>query len=296
MHRHRVTEQEQRYSRFRVLFQLLAAALLNGYAAGFAKGTIFTGKTKLLCVPVLNCYSCPGALGSCPIGAMQAVAGGAKHKISFYVLGTLMLFGAVLGRLVCGFVCPFGLVQDLLHKLPLPKLTVPDMIDKYLRWVKYGILLLFVMLLPALAVNQFGQGDPWFCKYICPAGTLQGGIFHVLRNTQLRSLVGGLFGWKLLVLIAVLLGSILISRFFCRYFCPLGAFYAIFNRFSLYQMRVDAHKCTACGRCSGVCPMQLQVPKQISCGECIRCGSCKAVCPAEAITSGITSRSEKQDA
>ena len=80
MHRARLTadasagtnhdKAQRRHGRFRLLIQLLAAAFFNGYAAGFLRGKIFTGKTKLLCVPVLNCYACPGALGSCPIGAM----------------------------------------------------------------------------------------------------------------------------------------------------------------------------------------------------------------------------------
>ena len=88
--------------------QLLAAALFNGYAAGFQKGKIFTGSSKAVCVPVLNCYSCPGALGACPIGSLQAALGGIQRRFPFYVLGLLMLFGIVLGRVVCGLLCPFG--------------------------------------------------------------------------------------------------------------------------------------------------------------------------------------------
>lgn len=259
----------------------MAAALWNGYAAGFAGRKIYTGKSKLLCVPVLNCYSCPGALGACPIGALQAVGGG-RHKLAFYVLGTLMLFGTVLGRLICGFLCPFGLVQDLLYRIPLPKLTVPRRIDRPLRYVKYGILAVFVLLLPAV-VTRSGTGDPWFCKYICPAGTLEGGVPHMLMNPQLRGLAGGLFWWKLGVMAAILIGAVFVSRIFCRYLCPLGAFYALFNRFALFRMDVDAQKCIGCGKCEAVCPMAVEVRKNINCGECIRCGRCKAACPAGAI-------------
>ena len=112
MHRNRL---KGRISRQRVI-QLAAAVLFNGYVIGFGKGRIFTGKSKAICVPVLNCYSCPGALGACPIGALQASLGGMKHHFPFYVLGMLMLFGIVLGRVVCGLLCPFGLVQDLLDR------------------------------------------------------------------------------------------------------------------------------------------------------------------------------------
>ncbi|MEG0392618.1 MAG: 4Fe-4S binding protein, partial [Anaerovoracaceae bacterium] len=81
----------------RLRIQLFAAVLANGYLLGFFKGKIFTGNTKQLCVPVLNCYSCPGALGACPIGAMQAVLGGRKHNFTFYAVGMVILFGVLLG-------------------------------------------------------------------------------------------------------------------------------------------------------------------------------------------------------
>ena len=78
-------------------------ALTNGYATGFLKGEIYTGKTKALCVPGLNCYSCPGALGSCPIGSLQAVLGSHNYQFSFYIFGFLMVVGALFGRFVCGW-------------------------------------------------------------------------------------------------------------------------------------------------------------------------------------------------
>ena len=103
VHRNRIVSRQR-------IIQLISAALLNGYAAGFQKGKIFTGGTKAVCVPVLNCYSCPGALGACPIGSLQAAVGGVRHHFPFYVLGLLTLFGVVLGRAVCGLLCPLGLV------------------------------------------------------------------------------------------------------------------------------------------------------------------------------------------
>lgn len=270
----------------RRIIQLISAAILNGYAIGFAKKNIFTGKSKALCVPVLNCYSCPGAVGSCPIGSLQAVIGDVHGKFPFYVLGTLMLFGILLGRLVCGFLCPFGFIQDLLHKIPHKKITVPTKIDRPLRYIKYVILLVFVILLPAFAGPAIGVNPPYFCEYICPAGTLEGGIPLVLTNPTLRNIAGALFDWKLAVLIFILVGSVFIPRFFCRYFCPLGAFYAIFNRFSFYHMELDKHKCTGCKKCEKLCPMQVEVTKNINSPECIRCGICKGNCPESAISSG----------
>lgn len=269
------------------MVQVIAAVLINGYMVGFQKGKIFTGGTKAVCVPVLNCYSCPGALGACPIGSLQAAVGGMKHHFPFYVLGLLMLFGVTLGRLVCGLLCPFGLVQDLLHKIPVPKLTVPKKVDRPARYVKYVILLVMVIILPAFAITKNGVTPPYFCKYICPAGTLEGGIPLMIANPALRKLAGMLFNWKVLVLASVVAASILIPRPFCRYLCPLGAFYSLFNRFSFYQMHLDKNKCIGCKKCEQSCPMAVEVTKSLCSPECIRCGRCKTVCPTHAISSGF---------
>lgn len=272
---------------FQRVVQIISAVLVNGYIAGFQKGKIFTGGTKAVCVPVLNCYSCPGALGACPIGSLQAAVGGVKRHFPFYVLGLLMLFGIVLGRVVCGLLCPFGLVQDLLHKIPLPKLNVPKKIDRPARSIKYIVLLVLVIGLPAFAVTKTGVMPPYFCKYVCPAGTLGGGIPLLIADPALRKLTGALFHWKLLVLAVVVVASMLIHRPFCRYLCPLGAFYSLFNRFSFFRMRLDEKKCIGCKKCENSCPMAVEVTKNINSLECIRCGRCKSVCPTGAITSGF---------
>ncbi len=283
MHRYRLRSFKLSFQR---KVQLISAVLINGYAVGFAKGKIFTGGTKAVCVPVLNCYSCPGALGACPIGSLQAVLGGASHRFPFYVLGMLMLFGVVLGRLVCGLLCPFGFVQELLHKIPSPKIKVPKKIDRPLRWLKYIVLTVMVILLPAFAVTDTGVTPPYFCKYLCPAGTLGGGIPLLTANPSLRALAGALFSWKALVLALILLACVFIPRAFCRYLCPLGAFYSLFNRFGFYQMKLDRDKCVGCKKCERVCPMAVEVTKDINSVECLRCGRCREICPTKAISSG----------
>lgn len=278
----------------RHLIQLLAAVLTNCNFSGFFTGKIYTGPTKQVCVPGLNCYSCPGAVGACPMGAMQAVAGGRKQSFSFYVLGTLLLFGVVLGRLICGFLCPFGFFQDLLHKIKTPKVNVPKKADRILRWGKYLFLLLPVLLLPAVLVDEFGTASPYFCKWICPVGTLEGGIPLMLTNAGLRQMAGFLFRWKFAILMAVLAAAVLIYRPFCKYICPLGAFYALLNRFSFYRMQVDAEKCTRCGRCAQTCKMGVDPLKNINSPECIRCGECKDACNFGAISSGFRFKPEER--
>lgn len=269
--------------RVRTAVQLAFAALTNGYAAGFLKGTIYKGEGKYLCLPGLNCYSCPGALGSCPLGAFQAVITGRDRSFSFYVAGFLLLFGAVLGRFVCGWLCPFGLVQDLLHKIPFPRKwrVLPG--ERGLRALKYVLLVLFVILLPLTVLDVVGQGQPWFCKYICPSGTLLGGIPLVASNPALRSALSWLFAWKGALLAAVVLLSVVLWRPFCRYLCPLGAVYGLFNPVALCRYAIQEDKCTRCGSCQAACPMDLPVYRQPNTTQCIRCGKCRAACPQDAI-------------
>lgn len=269
--------------KFRSWIQAAFAVLSNGYLSGFLQGKIYTGPLKTMCVPGLNCYSCPGALGSCPVGAMQAVISGNKHNFSYYIFGLLILFGAVLGRVVCGFLCPFGWIQQLLNKLPGKKLRIPEKADEKLRLMKYVILVVFVLALPAFAVDAFGLGAPWFCKWICPAGMLEGGIPLVLQNESLRAGLGFTFWWKIFLLAVTIVASIVIYRPFCKYLCPLGAFYALFNKWSLMRMELNGSQCIKCNKCMRSCPMQVDVLKNINSAECIRCGKCAQVCPTGAI-------------
>ena len=271
----------------RNLIQAAAALLHNPHLSGFFTGEIYKGDSKQVCVPGLNCYSCPGAVGACPIGSLQAVLSGGRRGFSYYVTGTILLFGVIFGRLICGFLCPFGFIQDLLYKIRCRKRTVPRRIDKPLRYLKYAVLLILVILLPMLVRGSYGVGDPWFCKYLCPAGTLEGGIPLVLGSEGLRSMVGFLFSWKMTVLIAVIALSVVIYRPFCKYLCPLGAIYGLLNKYSFYQMRVDEHSCTRCRACENGCGMGVEILKNINSTECIRCGKCKTICPTGSIRSGF---------
>lgn len=267
----------------RLCIQFLFTCLSNGYLAGFAGGKIFKGKTKAFCLPGLNCYSCPGALGSCPIGSFQAVLSEKNYKFSFYVAGILIFFGAVFGRFICGFLCPFGLVQDLLYKLPFFKKHKKLPGDKYLKWLKYVILLGFVIILPLTVLDIVGQGQPWFCKYICPSGTLFGGIPLIASNPALRGALGWLFTWKTAILVVLLLMSVIVYRPFCRYLCPLGAVYSLFNPIAFYRYKIDEEKCTKCGLCRQKCKMDIKVYEKPNSLECIRCGECIKTCPHSAI-------------
>ncbi|EGN37839.1 hypothetical protein HMPREF0993_02165 [Lachnospiraceae bacterium 5_1_57FAA] len=271
-------------NRMRLWVQIVFTAVTNGYLLGFLRGRIYTGPTKAACVPGLNCYSCPGALGSCPIGSLQAVLGSRDYKFSFYVVGFLLFFGSLFGRFVCGWLCPFGLVQDLLYKIPLFKKRKNLPGHKVLIWAKYVILVLFVILLPLLVVDFTGQGDPWFCKYICPSGTLAAGIPLVLLNENLKLAVGNLFFWKAAILIVLIILALWVYRPFCKYLCPLGAIYSFFNPVALYRYQIDESACTKCGKCKKACKMDIKVWEKPNSLECIRCGDCVRACPTQAIS------------
>lgn len=267
--------------RFRGWIQAAAALAANIHLTNFFTGNLYRGKGKNLCVPGLNCYSCPAAAGACPIGAIQAVAGSSKFRFPYYVTGLLILLGVTLGRFICGFLCPFGWFQELLYKVPVKKYSTRRL--KCLSYLKYAVLLLAVFLLPVLAANDVGIGDPFFCKYLCPQGVLEGAVPLALTHSGIREALGQLFAWKFAILSGILLLSALIFRPFCKWLCPLGAFYALFNRLSLFHIRVDKEKCISCGKCVRACKMDVDVTRTPNHKECIRCGMCIHACPAGAV-------------
>lgn len=257
--------------------QAAAALIQNANIKGFLTGRIYQGPVKIVCVPGLNCYSCPGAVGACPIGSLQSFLGARTFRFPYYVLGLMIFFGALLGRLICGFLCPFGLLQDLLDKINITVKHPRFKWDKPLRYLKYAVLLVMVVVLP-LTVKL----TPFFCKYLCPAGTLSG-VLLALADSSVGALLGSRFAFKTAILALVLISAVIIYRPFCKYLCPLGAFYGLFNRVSVVRIGLDRDLCTGCGACSAVCGMGVDPSRDPDSCECIRCGRCTAVCPEGAL-------------
>ena len=278
-------EKIKKNEKLRLIVQAISFAFHNGYVNGWIKGKIYTGDNKALCMPGLNCYSCPGAVGSCPIGSLQAVLDSGKFHFSCYVLGFIGLVGMLFGRFICGWICPFGLVQDLIHRIPIGRKRKNLPGHKYLRYLRFAVLILFVIVLPMTALNSVGKGQPWFCEYICPSGTLLGGIPLVTANADLRANIGFRFIWKIALLVLFLLGALIYTRPFCKYVCPLGALYGLCNPVSVYKLKIKKESCVECGACQKVCGMDIPVWKTPNSMDCIRCLKCKAACPTGSITS-----------
>ncbi len=282
-------KKKKRTNKNRWKVQLAATLASNPFFLNFFRGKIHKGSSKIVCVPGLNCYSCPAAAASCPIGALQAVIGSSKFQFAYYVFGILILIGVLFGRVVCGFLCPFGWFQELLHKIPTKKFSTKKL--HILTYLKYMILIIFVIVLPMTIINEVGMGDPFFCKYICPAGILEGGIPLSIANDSIRASLGELFTWKSCILLGVITLAVFFYRPFCKWICPLGAFYALFNKISFYRLHVDQNKCTACGACSHVCKMDVDVFRTPNHAECIRCGDCIQTCPHQAISKTFSLKS-----
>ncbi len=249
--------------------------LTNANLKGFVSGDIYRGPTKNLCVPSLNCYSCPGAIGACPLGSLQNALSESGTRLPAYIFGIIILFGLLLGRTICGFLCPFGWIQELFHKIKTPKLK-KSKATRVFSYLKYILLVVLVVIIPlTLAI-------PGFCEYICPAGTMEGGLGLLLNsaNESLLSILGPLFTWKFTLLVLIVVACIFMFRFFCRFLCPLGAIYGFFCRIALLGVKIDKDKCTDCGLCISACKMDT---KKVGDHECIQCGECMSVCPTKAI-------------
>ena len=266
----------------RRLAQLYSALLHNACLKGFIDGRIYTGNAKAACVPGFNCYSCPGAVGACPLGSLQNALASAGHRAGWYVLGILLLFGVTLGRTICGWLCPMGLIQELLHRIPTPKLKKGP-VTRALSWLKYVVLAVFVVALPLWYGLRYGLPLPAFCKYLCPAGTLEGavGLLANPANASFYSMLGALFTRKFVIMLAIGLACVFCYRSFCRFLCPLGAIYGLFSRFNVIGVKVDASRCNGCGACVRHCGMDV---RRVGDHECIHCGECMDVCHPGAIS------------
>lgn len=254
----------------RRLFQIGTLVVSNSYIGSVFYNNIYQGWFKGICVPVMNCYGCPLAAVSCPIGTLQHFV--IIKAFPLLLIGFLGIVGLVVGRMTCGWLCPFGFFQEMLYKIKTKKFYP----KKVFSYSKYAILIGLTLLV------AFWVGEPWFCK-LCPVGTIEAGIPFVLWNpsgdmfTQggsIISRVGLLFYAKLFILFALVAFAVFVHQPFCRYVCPLGAIWSLFNRFSLFQLKVNSGACAFFEDCHQGCPTDINVHHNANDGDCIRCLEC----------------------
>lgn len=254
----------------RRIFQGLGTFLPNSYLQGFLTASLYQGSLKGMCSPLLNCYACPSALLSCPIGTLQHFM--VTGTVPYYGAGTLAVIGASVGRMTCGTLCPFGFLQDLLYKIRAYKASMPV----WTRWFRYFVLVGLVFIIPFLTHEN------WFSK-LCPCGTLIGGLPWVTLNLNVRSMIKALFWVKVAMLMFIVGTSTMIKRPFCRAACPLGAIFSLFNKSSLAQLAWNSETCTRCGKCQKICPVDIRPDRNWTNPDCLRCLDCTR-CPSIKLT------------
>lgn len=241
----------RKITRARISVQLAVLAILN----------VPLLRLHSICAPVLYCHSCPLSAMACPVGVLVNFS--TFRVVPFITIGILGLTATVGGRLVCGWVCPFGLLQDILYKIRSRKIALPPALG-YLRYV--------VLIGLVFAVPFFLPGKPYtFCNF-CPAGTLESTIPWAFMGVS--SGYGFSFFLRIGILLGVILFAVTASRGFCRTLCPLGAIFSLFNRFSLFKLSLTKGDCNGCGACGKMCPVDIDPVKQMNAAQCTRCLDC----------------------
>ncbi len=276
--------------------QIITTLLQNSYFLPLLNPKIYLykGPLKFLCGPSLNCYSCPFALFSCPLGLIQNFFFSLKFlplsmvfKLFTYLFSFLLLWGVLIGRIVCGWICPIGFFQELTYKLsPFKKIQIFSSFSLKSRIFSKGLFFFFTLIFIPFGGGIFLKKLLPFCEILCPAGTLEASFLQILLHKELLHLLSFLFFIKLFFFIVFLFFTLAELRFFCKFLCPLGLVYGLFNKLS-FELKVNPNFCTKCKACEKVCPMNIKVYEEFkhfsSMIECIKCFECQKVCPSKAI-------------
>ncbi len=226
----------------------------------------------------LQCSNCSLSTFACPLilierGAIMAsmgMLGSINSKLASTALASfavLILFGALFGTMGCGWLCPFGFLQDLLTRIPVKKFKLPG----WAGHLRLPIFIGMVILLPYYSRHMA------FCD-ICPPGTIN-------RLWQQAAGIPLFFktpegAWAIAsssILAIVLTAAVCIERPFCTMLCPIGGFLGLFNRISGVFVNIDQDGCVDCGRCKDACPQGINPVKTPDHSQCTRCLECARV-------------------
>ncbi|OHB69867.1 MAG: hypothetical protein A2V70_02235 [Planctomycetes bacterium RBG_13_63_9] len=223
-----------------------------------------------VCSPVFHCVSCPLASFACPIGALANFS--AIHVFPFAAVGTLLIYGVVFGTFICGWVCPFGFLQDLVARIPTPKFELPT----WMGYLRYVVLIVFVLAIPFF----FSESSPLFFCSLCPAGALEAALPHTAK----LAIAGQQVSWpstvKITILVLILVAMLFKRRPWCTVFCPLGAIFALFNRISIFFVKFYPDRCSDCDLCRDKCPCAGLSERRAGverCVRCLKCAGCSAI-------------------
>ena len=258
-------------------------------------------------IPIMQSQSTPfGVIAGAYDVFMVTLAQGV---FPFLALGILLLFGIVMGRATCGWVCPFGFVLDLCHYVPARKRVPGYQINQQLSKVKYAVLILTLFVAIAIGIVRLGGGTPLpiypfsdnAFSPIDPATTLQAVIPHFIITPEMwPTLEEGIWGifspdmawfwFRVIFMVIILFLAVYIGRAWCRWFCPLGAALGMMNPYAIIGVQRNLSKCLGkkCRECELACPMGVSLLREpwekIIDSNCIMCMKCYDACAEGAIT------------
>jgi len=252
---------------------------------GFKIENVFPGIKTGFCYPLFLCHACPAATSACPLRAIEigVFKGNWNWRFILWPILIVSFVGVVTGRAICGWACPIGLLQRVTGKVPQKlKKKYPVLkkigqlrIEPFFRYIKYILFLGLVVIIPIYIGFMFTD--------VCPIGFLVGTIpISVLDPGGFTPNEFYYIALTIFVLFIILI--FIIERGWCRYFCPIGAMFAPFNKISIYYINVNKDECVHCNACSLVCPMAIDIPNMNRDPECILCGKCIDKCPKNVIS------------
>lgn len=215
----------------------------------------------------------------CPFGGAETLitwitTGGfvsKTHPSNLLLLLAVVVATVLVGNAFCGWICPFGALQDgltwLRKKLHLPTLVVPTRLDRVLRWGRFVTLGFILYFSVTTAKLWFADWDPYVNLF---------GLGWLFGETEKLPLALSVLG-------VTIVASLLVERAWCRYLCPFGAVFKVLGLFSLTRIRRSTKACTDCTLCDRPCPVAIEPSKAkpMVSTDCIGCLDCVAVCPVK---------------